>query len=220
MPPTLVVIAGPLAKDASYALDGAELCIGRDLTCGVCVVSKLVSRRHCSIQQQDGRVSIYDLGSRNGTFVNGVPVRERVLQHGDVIAVGDSYFRFLILGREEPGAEQPVVFEDGELSIFSTVSLRKEDVRLPPPVNPPDTARTNRLIRDLGVLVTIASRIGSIQESELLQWQILGMIFDVIPAERGAILLCSDTAEEFTSQVAWDRPAGPQQPMRSREQVK
>jgi transcriptional regulator with GAF, ATPase, and Fis domain len=213
MLPTLVVIAGPLAKDASFGLDGNELSIGRDLTCGVCVVSKLVSRRHCSIRQQDGRVSIYDLGSRNGTFVNGVPVRERVLQHGDVIAVGDSYFRFLVPGREEPGAEQPVVFEDGELSIFSTVSLRKEDVRLPPPDNPPDTARTNRLIRDLGVLVTIASRIGSIQESELLQWQILGMIFDVIPAERGAILLCSDTAQEFTSQVAWDRPAGPLQPM-------
>jgi len=213
MHPTLVVIAGPLAKDASFALDGAELFIGRDLTCGVCVISKLVSRRHCSIRQQKGLFSIHDLGSRNGTFVNGVPVRERALQHGDVIAVGDSYFKFFVPGCEEPGTEQPVVFEDGELNTFSTVSLRKDEVGLLQIENLPDTARTNRLVRDLGALVTIASRIGSIQDSESLQWQVLGMIFDVIPAERGAILLCGDATEEFASQVAWDRPAGPQQPV-------
>jgi transcriptional regulator with GAF, ATPase, and Fis domain len=48
---------------------------------------------------------------------------------------------------------------------------------------------------------------------ESLQWQLLGMIFDVIPAERGAILLVEDTAEERPSPVAWDRVAGPDHPV-------
>jgi transcriptional regulator with GAF, ATPase, and Fis domain len=213
MHPSLVVIAGPLTKDASFALDGDELSIGRDLTSGICVISSLVSRRHCSIRQQDGLVSIHDLDSRNGTFVNGVPVRERVLKHGDVIAVGDSYFRFLVPGLEEPSGERSVAFDDSELSCCSTVSLRREDAELLRPEGPSDTESINRHIRDLGTLVTITSRIGSIQESDSLQWQILGMIFEVVPAERGAILLCGDRPENFHSVIAWDKPSGAKQPV-------
>jgi len=48
---------------------------------------------------------------------------------------------------------------------------------------------------------------------ESLQWQLLGMIFDVIAAERGAILLLEDTVEEAPSPVAWDRVAGPDHPV-------
>jgi Nif-specific regulatory protein len=46
-----------------------------------------------------------------------------------------------------------------------------------------------------------------------LQWQLLGMIFDVIPAERGAILLVDDDSLEISSQVAWDRVSGPDHPV-------
>ena len=47
-----------------------------------------VSRRHCVIELRDGQVEITDLESHNGTFVNGIPVSKRTLQHGDVVRVG------------------------------------------------------------------------------------------------------------------------------------
>ena len=58
-------------------------------------------------------------------------------------------------------------------------------------------------------MLKISTAIGSVRNVESLQWQLLGMIFDVVPAERGAILLGTDP-EEFSSVVAWDRVAGPQ----------
>ena len=166
MHPSLLVIAGPLIKDASYALDSGELAIGRDLACDICLTGKWVSRRHCSLQKGNGSVTIRDLDSRNGTFVNGVPVKERLLQHGDVIAIGDSYFRFIVPGHQEPrsgGREAVVAFEDRPLSGCTTVSLQREDSKLLNPEKSSAVSSQDRLVRDLRTLVTVANRIGSIQ---------------------------------------------------------
>jgi transcriptional regulator with GAF, ATPase, and Fis domain len=54
-----------------------------------------MSRRHCEVETGDGAFILRDLGSSNGTFVNGIPVRERALQHGDRIRIGDSVLLFL-----------------------------------------------------------------------------------------------------------------------------
>ncbi len=70
-----------------------------------------MSRRHCQIQSDANAWTIRDLDSLNGTFVNGVPVRERPLRHGDQIQIGTSLFLFLLQdgggrhsGRERPAA--------------------------------------------------------------------------------------------------------------------
>lgn len=89
----LVVISGPLTKDAAFPIDTKEILIGRDEASGIRVDGKSVSRQHCRIRQQDGAVVIFDLGSRNGTFVNSSPIKERALEHGDLIQVGEAYFR-------------------------------------------------------------------------------------------------------------------------------
>ncbi|HEV3206681.1 MAG TPA: sigma 54-interacting transcriptional regulator, partial [Terriglobales bacterium] len=70
-----------------------------------------------------------------------------------------------------------------------------------------------RRARDLNSLLKIATGIGGIRDQESLQWQLLGFIFDVVPAERGAVLLC-DHPDEFTSTAAWDRVRGPGHPVR------
>src|SRR5690349_18934765 len=96
MHPNLIAIAGPLPKDTGVPLLDDEVSIGRDITNTVSIASNSVSRRHCCIRRNAGSVTIHDLGSRNGTFVNGVPVRERVLNDGDMIMIGDAYFRCII----------------------------------------------------------------------------------------------------------------------------
>ena len=74
--------------------------------------------------------------------------------------------------------------------------------------------QTNRLARDLNALLKIASGIGSIRNRESLQWQLLGMIFDVVPAERAAILHFRDGDENLESSIAWDRLRGPEAAVR------
>jgi transcriptional regulator with GAF, ATPase, and Fis domain len=90
----LIVLAGPLCGEA-FPLDGVSVTIGRDSATELSIPDRLISRRHCEVQTVNGGFVLRDLGSSNGTFVNGIPMRERSLEHGDRIRVGDSVLLFL-----------------------------------------------------------------------------------------------------------------------------
>ncbi len=207
--PRLAAISGPL-RDSAFPLIDGVLSIGRELSNDLSIDDGLVSPRHCEVTLDGDRCVLRDLGSLAGTFVNGLPVLERPLAHGDQIAVGGSVFLFL---REEPSEAHPnpVELDDGAQAQGSgaTTRLRGEDMRYLHPEALAALPTTERLARDLQTLLKISTAIGSIRNVESLQWQLLGMIFDVVPAERGAILLGHDP-DEFASIVAWDRVAGPQ----------
>jgi hypothetical protein len=68
-------------------LDHPVVTIGRRLDNDIVLELSTVSRRHAQIRWRYGRFILYDLGSRAGTAVNGEPIRERILQPGDVIGV-------------------------------------------------------------------------------------------------------------------------------------
>lgn len=68
--------------------------IGRDDAADLRIDSRRVSRRHAVINFENGAYSIDDLGSTNGTVVNGVRLSEAKLQSGDVVAFGDAEFTF------------------------------------------------------------------------------------------------------------------------------
>jgi transcriptional regulator with GAF, ATPase, and Fis domain len=207
--PRLAAISGPLRDSVFPLLDGV-LSIGREFSNELSIDDGLVSPEHCLITLDADRCTLRDLGSLAGTFVNGLPVQERPLVHGDQIAIGGSVFLFL---REEPSEAHPnpVELDDGAQAQASgaTTRLRGEDVRYLHPEALAALPTTERVARDLQTLLKISTAIGSIRNVESLQWQLLGMIFDVVPAERGAILLGNDPGE-FASIVAWDRVAGPQ----------
>jgi pSer/pThr/pTyr-binding forkhead associated (FHA) protein len=62
----------------------------------LCVGDPSVSRRHCLIFPRESEFLIRDLGSNNGTFVNGSCIDECILADGDKIRVGDTVFRFAL----------------------------------------------------------------------------------------------------------------------------
>src|SRR3990170_4837570 len=78
---------------AKIAVKKTEFIIGRSQGCHLCAGSSAVSRQHCAILRQDNRVSIKDLGSRNGTVVNGIKIAEETeLASGDEVTVGPLKF--------------------------------------------------------------------------------------------------------------------------------
>src|ERR1041384_1360192 len=90
----IAAISGKL-KGAIFNLTDEPLIIGRETAANVCVADASVSRRHSKIEKQDAGFVITDLESLNGTFINNVPVRSRVLEHGDHVRIGESQFLFL-----------------------------------------------------------------------------------------------------------------------------
>jgi Nif-specific regulatory protein len=154
------------------------------------------------------------LDTPSGTFVNGIPVKQRLLTPGDQIAIGDSLFLFQMDG-VAAAATSEVQLDDTSPTSAHEQQLRHDELLYLHPESLAALPQSARLHRALSTLLKISTAIGSIRDVESLQWQLLGMIFDVIPAERGAILLvdANDSSVEVTSPVAWDRVSGPDHPV-------
>lgn len=195
---------------SEFPLAGS-MSIGRDASNSVCIEDAAASPRHCHIEQNDGRFLLTDLDSTSGTFVNGIPVKQRLLVAGDQIAVGSSLFLFH-LEDSSASASNPVEFDETTES-GKEQQLRQEELLYLHPESLAALPHSERLDRALRTLLKISTAIGSIRNVESLQWQLIGMIFDVIPAERGAILLVEDGSRENFSQIAWDRVTGPDHPV-------
>jgi two-component system, NtrC family, response regulator HydG len=212
MNPRVSGISGPF-QGATFSLAGGELSIGRDPSNHVWISDPALSRQHCLLARKGDQFIIRDLGSRNGTSVNGMAVDEVELQHGDQISVGTSVLMFLLEGGEEGLQRNEVEFTETKILGNSPVLLQPEDAFHPQPdkllSQLPQTAHS---ASDMTALLKLATHIGGIWDLESLQWQLLGFIFDVVPAERVAILLF-EHGDEFSSAVAWDRVRGPDHPV-------
>lgn len=89
-PARLVMIQGPQPGEA-FVLDKEVITLGRAPTNDIVIAEPQVSRQHARIMRQDDALVIEDLGSTNGTFVNGMRlVGPHVLLGGDVIGLGDA----------------------------------------------------------------------------------------------------------------------------------
>lgn len=113
--PQLVAIDGPL-KGTTYTISSDRFSIGRKSENTLAQADLSISRHHCTIDFAGDRFRITDHDSQNGTFVNGIPIKERTLIHGDQIAVGISVFVFLMeemgpIPSAAPALPYPIVGE-------------------------------------------------------------------------------------------------------------
>jgi hypothetical protein len=95
----LVVVRGPNAG-SRFLLDRAATSIGRHPDSDIFLDDVTVSRRHAEVALVDEGVMVKDLGSLNGSYVNGQRVDERVLTSGDEVQIGR--FKLLFVGDGEP----------------------------------------------------------------------------------------------------------------------
>ncbi|TFH33719.1 MAG: FHA domain-containing protein, partial [Anaerolineales bacterium] len=86
-PPILVAPAGEL-RGTRWALDKSEFVIGRDPTCDLSIPDRQISRFHARIRHTAGGYVLEDLGSKNGTHLNGTRIEEMThLQDGDEVQI-------------------------------------------------------------------------------------------------------------------------------------
>ena len=216
MKPRLQVAAGPLT-DSTYFLTEPELRIGRDPSNSLAISDLSLSRRHCVLSREQDIYKICDLDSRNGTFVNGGAVSEKQLSHGDRISVGESVFVFLDREEEEQDADGAirgeVEFDDSITQ--ATTQIRPQDViYLQPDRILKELPAPSRVGRNLNALLKISRVVHSTSDLNQLQGQILELIFQVVPAERGAILLDGTGSEKFSSLFVHPKPDKRGEPVR------
>ena len=187
MNPRLLAVAGPL-KDSSFVLTKGEVSVGRDSSNLLSIADPSLSRRHCVLIQEEEGYRIRDLDSRNGTLVNGVAVKEALLCHGDQISVGDSTFVIHLQEEDrEDGAGDRVEFDEGRTQ--ATAQLPPQDALYLNPERILTQLPASRVARNLKVLLKFSQVVHTLRDWETLQNQILTLIFELVPAERGAILM-------------------------------
>ena len=207
MNPRLVTIAGDSPGTAFAITEGAS--IGRDASNRVCLNNPSVSRAHCLFKHEDGRFTVIDLDSFNGTFVNGVPVKERALVHGDKLGVGDVLLLFLCHDEPADVDARGVVLDDEGIVTRSSVRLRREDaLYLRPESLLASESHASRSARGLSALLKISMAINSIHDLDTLQRQLLELILEAVPAERVAILLTDDGVHDVVSAFGWNKLSG------------
>ena len=201
MTPRLASIAGPL-KGKTFVLTEEETAVGRESANQICLSDPSVSRRHCVIKREGELFKITDLESLNSTFVNDVPVKERYLEHGDRLRIGDYSFSFLLHEGDTPSGSSTVLLDESKIVTgANTLQVRIADA-------------FHLMARDLSALMKISTTINSVRGLDALQRQLLELIFEVVPAERGAILLTDGEGfDDFSSIFGLDRREGPNRPV-------
>jgi adenylate cyclase len=197
----LVSTAGDQSIDVR---PGHTVIVGRAVTSDVPIFDPTISRQHAQLMAQDGGVQVKDLGSSNGTFINGGRIMEGVAALNDVVTFGKVafYVRPTAVPAAAPkpktgdfpapkpaGAtivRQLPVRESGALA-SPLKALEKEKAAAPGAATPDATASRNA--KKLELLLEISKALSRQQDVDKLLESVVDFTFQVMDVDRVSILL-------------------------------
>ncbi|MDQ3438720.1 MAG: ATP-binding protein [Planctomycetota bacterium] len=199
---TLLILQGP-DKGRRFELPDAPALVGRDSR-QLPLTDNTVSRRHAELIPGADNWILRDLGSSNGTYINGTRVTNRyVLKLGDQIRVG----RTLMVFGAQPGisrARGGDVALSGEeagmeASIMQTVPSNDDSMVLAVP-EPAAAAMTN-----LKLLYQVSASLGSSFDADNVLEVVMDLVFEHVKADHGMILLIDERSDELIPKIVRTR---------------
>lgn len=147
----LVIVRGRGASTTVKLADGVTT-VGRQDDCHLRIKSSQVSRKHCELFEKKGMLLVKDLGSSNGTYVNGKRIQEqRVLEPGDELTIGQLLFKVTKVGEAPATATSPATaaVKPGDTAVVEAIPAQDNeefeiefDVDTPDPETIPTVADT------------------------------------------------------------------------------
>lgn len=189
----LRVTRGPGTDAAAEVLPDKPLVVGRGTQTDFQILDEGLSRTHCRFYWEDGRPHVEDLGSRNGTVVNGDRIPRRALADGDVVTLGAVDLTVSVEGAAPPPL--PKAKPVSEVQIVdagaSTIGVRKR-VQVEQTLlfgGAPQAKDLIRLQRDLATIYKVVNLFSSENDTERLFGCVMDTIMAVTGADRGAVFL-------------------------------
>jgi adenylate cyclase len=187
----------------AYTFTEGEVTIGRSPDCQIVLKDFGISRTHARLVADEEGVRIQDLKSKNGTQVNGVPVVEAPLKDGDRILLGKFQLAFsktlegkVVLDEAKPLSEEAgtIIRSVGELSKLLSDTGQREAAGLAekkqaPDAHVQDVEKANRILK---VLTKVAETLIAVRPVEEVLQQVMDIVFEHIPADRGFLMLSED----------------------------
>jgi adenylate cyclase len=214
----LISTAGDQAVDLP---EGRTLVVGRAVTSDLPIYDPTVSRRHAEVTLSDGAVSVRDLGSSNGTYINGTQVTQAAAGDGDIVTFGKVAFK---VHQVTPAAARPAVkpaepsgfgVRPPEATIVRQVPLESQPANLQDKVSGrpsggtqlkvPGESLEERQAKKLSLLLDISKELSKQQEVDKLLQKVVDITFQVMNVDRVSILMVEAPSGELVPRVSKNR---------------
>jgi len=198
----------------AYTFTEGEVTIGRSPDCQIVLKDFGISRTHAKLIADEEGVRIQDLKSKNGTQVNGVPVVEAPLKDGDRILLGKFQLAFsktlegkVVLDEAKPLSEEAgtIIRSVGELSKLLSDTGQREAPGLAEKKVSADVQDVEKANRILKVLTKVAETLIAVRPVEEVLQQVMDIVFDHVPADRGFLMLSEDGSDKLIPMVVKHR---------------
>ena len=200
--------------------------IGRSSENAVRIADEEASRFHAAIQWESSQFVLLDLGSANGTLLNGTPIQREVIADGDQLQVANTLLQFRIEGRAAMSVRVPVDLVTGSDERTSIVSRTSDSVSDSVEADRPETESPkaapdpkmvggagwelseSEALASLGALYRISERVADPATTlEDILVTILDVALDVVSADRGCVVMASSETGNLEPRVYRERSA-------------
>ena len=183
----LIVLTGSSRKEFEL---GEFNTIGRHPENSIQILDRIVSKEHAHIiRQPDGGFMLKDLGSLNGSYIGNVRVTEQILKNNDEITMGNTRMMYAERGPNEDSLQRVTIANStlNDSHIRHKVDADRSERFMPAKDLPVDTLK--RDYEKLRIAHELGQAIMGILDLETLLPKILDKSFELLPADRGVILL-------------------------------
>ena len=183
---------------------GTLVC-GRAVTSDLAIIDPTVSRHHADVSVGDGGVNVRDVGSSNGTFVNGVRIEQSFVVPGDTLTFGKVAFRVEAVD-EAPPPPTPTAAQITGATIVRQVPRTparglEESGKLQAAMAAADPAEKDR--QKLAILLEVSKGLTKVADTDALLTKVADYVFQILEADRCAILLRE--GDHMVQKVARDK---------------
>ncbi|MBI2536207.1 MAG: FHA domain-containing protein, partial [Gemmatimonadetes bacterium] len=198
--------------------EGRAIVVGRAVTSDLPIYDPTVSRRHAEVTLANGSVSVKDLGSSNGTYINGTQISQSTAGDGDIVTFGKVAFK---VHQVTPAAARPAAKPAAEASGFGVRPPEATIVRQVPleaaaggieakvagrpsdgtQLKVPGESVEERQSKKLSLLLDISKELSKQQEVDKLLQKIVDITFQVMSVDRVSILMVEEQSGELVPRV-------------------